>query len=126
MIDDSNLEWRIMVDELRQKLYDERRAHAETRAKADLWGQCVLRDSTHSERIEAASAILMLSDPALLKIAIADAGLVFCTPAERKVLDAWGKVPEALLRTVHKMPIHLFEWLLTPCESELVRRGEKT
>lgn len=48
-----------------------------------------------------------------------------CTPAERAVLDAWEKVPEELLRVVHKMPIHLFQWLLVPCEAELARRQGK-
>lgn len=60
---------------------------------------------------------------AWIALALKDHEGLVITPAERAVLDAWAKVPEELLHIVHKMPIHLFKWLLVPCEAELTRRS---
>lgn len=43
------------------------------------FGRCVPRDATIDERIEAAAALLLLDDPAKLRRALEDAGLVIVT-----------------------------------------------
>lgn len=58
--------------------------------RADRFGQCAPFDATPRERLEAASALLMLADPLHLVEALRDAGLRAVTP------EAWAVLEECL------------------------------
>ena len=60
--------------------------------RADRFGQCALRDATPRERLEAASMLLLLSDPLHLVEALRDAGLHAVTPEAFAVLEECRKV----------------------------------
>lgn len=77
--------------------------------EVDRFGQCALHDAPLSERIEAASALLLLEDPQHLKQALFDAGLYVINAAQRAVIAACKDVPREAIGDYGATPGQVWE-----------------
>lgn len=89
------------------------------------FGQCVPRDATMPQRVEAASALLLLDDPQHLVGALFGAGLEVVTDADKAVLDAMAACEHDRL-LVWSEATTVFHGLRDAAKAELARREATT